>query len=64
VEISIPVGRPVIPLPEGDRYLGFIFARGPDPADVELALRRAEASLDVVVRPAPGQARPDRRAEG
>jgi len=64
VEISIPVGRPVIPLPEGDRYLGFVFARGPDPADVELALRRAEASLDVVVRPAPGQARPDRMAEG
>ncbi len=64
VEISIPVGRPVIPLPEGDRYLGFVFARGPDPADVELALRRAEASLDVVVRPAPEQARPDRRAEG
>ncbi len=64
VEISIPVGRPVIPLPEGDRYLGFVFARGPAPADVELALRRAEASLDVVVRPAPGPARPDGRAEG
>jgi len=64
VEISIPLGRPVIPLPEGDRYLGFVFARGPHPADVELALRRAEASLDVVVRPAPGRARPDCRAEG
>ena len=64
VEISIPVGRPVIPLPEGDRYLGFVFARGSAAADVELALRRAEASLDVVVRPAPGPARPDGRAEG
>lgn len=64
VEISIPVGRPVIPLPEGDRYLGFVFARGPDPADVEVALRRAEALLDVVVCPAPGPARPDGRAEG
>jgi biotin carboxylase len=68
VEISIPVGRPVIPLPEGDRYLGFVFAHGPEPADVELALRRAEAVLDVVVRPAPGPAvadrRPDRVAEG
>jgi biotin carboxylase len=52
LEISIPVGRPVVPLPEGDRYLGFVFARGPMPAGVELALRRAEAALDVVVRPA------------
>jgi biotin carboxylase len=51
LEISIPTGRPVVPLPEGDRYLGFVFARGPTPADVELALRRAEAALDVVVRP-------------
>jgi biotin carboxylase len=51
LEISIPAGRPVVPLPEGDRYLGFVFAQGPTPADVELALRRAEAALDVVVRP-------------
>jgi biotin carboxylase len=51
LEISIPTGRPVVPLPEGDRYLGFVFAQGPTPADVELALRRAEAALDVVVRP-------------
>ena len=53
VEISIPAGRAVVPLPEGDRYLGFVFARGPTPADVELALRRAEAALDVVVSPSP-----------
>ena len=51
LEISIAAGRPVVPLPEGDRYLGFVFARGRDPADVELALRRAEAALQVVVRP-------------
>ena len=53
LEISIPAGRAVVPLPEGDRYLGFVFARGPTPADVELALRRAEAALDVVVSPSP-----------
>ena len=53
VEITISAGRPVVPLPEGDRYLGFVFARGPTPAEVELALRRAEAALDVVVAPAP-----------
>ena len=53
VEITIPAGRAVVPLPDGDRYLGFVFARGPTPADVELALRRAEAALDVVVSPSP-----------
>jgi biotin carboxylase len=52
LEITIPVGRSVVPLPEGDRYLGFVFARGPTPAGVELALRKAEAALDIVVRPA------------
>jgi hypothetical protein len=49
LEISIATGRPLVPLPEGDRYLGFVFARGLTPADVELALRRAEAALSVVV---------------
>jgi hypothetical protein len=51
LEISIAPGRVLVPLPEGNRYLGFLFARGPTPADVERALRRAEAALDVVVRP-------------
>ncbi|MGH9067220.1 MAG: ATP-grasp domain-containing protein [Acidimicrobiales bacterium] len=51
LEITIAAGRLVVPLPEGDRYLGFVFARGPTAAEVELALRRAEAALDVVVRP-------------
>lgn len=53
LEISIAAGRAVVPLPEGDRYLGFVFARGSTPADVELALRRAAAALTVVVRPRP-----------
>ena len=50
VEISIAPGRPVIPLPEGDRYLGFLFARGPTAKIVEDVLRRAEAFLDVRLR--------------
>lgn len=50
LEISIAPGRPVVPLPEGDRYLGFVFARGPTAATVERALRRAEACLDVRLR--------------
>ena len=28
--ITIPLGQPVHPLPEGDRYLGFVFAEGED----------------------------------
>jgi biotin carboxylase len=50
IEISIAPGRPVVPLPEGDRYLGFLFARGPSPEAVVASLREAEACLDVRVR--------------
>ena len=49
VRITIPRGRPVVPLPEGDRYLGFAFARAATPALVEAALREAHARLGVVV---------------
>lgn len=49
LELSIKPGRPVRPLPEADRYLGFLFAKGATPADVESALRAAHARLDVVV---------------
>jgi hypothetical protein len=47
VSISIPVGASLRPLPEGDRYLGFIFARGETPQGVEASLRRAQALLEV-----------------
>jgi hypothetical protein len=50
VEISIPVGRPVRALPEGDRYLGFLFASGSSPAEVEHALREAHARLEIDIR--------------
>ena len=52
LEISITPGRVVRPLPEGDRYLGFLFARGDSPAAVEAALRQGQGCLDVVVTPA------------
>jgi biotin carboxylase len=45
LEITIPIGQPVVPLPEGDRYLGFLFARGETPAAVEAALREAHRRL-------------------
>lgn len=47
VEITIPPGRRVRALPEGDRYLGFVFAAAPTPADVEHALRKADDLLEV-----------------
>ncbi|MCU1376513.1 MAG: biotin carboxylase [Actinomycetia bacterium] len=49
LDITVPKGRLVRPLPEGDRYLGFLFARGDTPAEVESALRQAHACLDVVI---------------
>jgi biotin carboxylase len=49
VRITIPLGREVVPLPEGDRYLGFAFARAETPEQVEAALRAAHEALRVVV---------------
>jgi biotin carboxylase len=46
VTITIPLGRPVVPLPEGNRYLGFIFARDATPKAVEKSLREAHRRLD------------------
>ena len=51
LEITIAPGNWVEPLPEGDRYLGFMFARGETPQAVESALRRAHAKLDVQIDP-------------
>lgn len=50
--VTIPLGSQVEPLPEGDRYLGFLFASGDDPAEVEQALRTAHSRLDVILSPA------------
>jgi biotin carboxylase len=47
VTITIPIGRPVRSLPEGDRYLGFIIARGDGAGFVEGALREAHGLLDI-----------------
>jgi biotin carboxylase len=50
-EITIAAGRTVEPLPEGGRYLGFLFARGSTPAAVERSLRNAAARIDVRIDP-------------
>ncbi len=49
VTISIHRGQQVVPLPEGSEYLGFIFAKGGQPAQVEAALRRAHALLRFTI---------------
>jgi hypothetical protein len=49
LEISIAPGRPVQPLPEGDRYLGFLFAKARTPEQVEAALRDAHARLELEI---------------
>ena len=51
VEITVAPGRSVRPLPEGDRYLGFIFAKADTPDEVEAALREAHGWLDVEIVP-------------
>ena len=53
VTITIPIGGAVIPLPEGNRYLGFIVARGDNPEAVEDALRESHRRLDIGISPAP-----------
>jgi L-amino acid ligase C-terminal domain 2 len=49
VTITIPAGQRVLPLPDGDRYLGFIFAEAGTRQDVENALATARDRLRVVI---------------
>src|ERR1700694_3280765 len=58
--ITIPPGEALVPLPEGDRYLGFMFARADSPGAVEAALRQAHAHLRIVTDGLP-QTHRDRR---
>ena len=51
VSIAVREGYRLEPLPEGNTYLGFVFASGDDPAEVEMTLRRAHAYLEVVIAP-------------
>jgi biotin carboxylase len=51
VDIIIRDGNELIPLPEGNQYPGYIFARGNTSSDVIRALRDAHAHLNFVVAP-------------
>ena len=50
VVVTVPAGREVVPLPEGDAYLGFLFARGDTPDAVEASLREAHRRLSFDIR--------------
>ena len=49
IDVSPLVGHDVAPLPEESSYLGFVFARAPDPRHVEMALQQALSVLEVRV---------------
>lgn len=51
IDISVPLGGRLAPTPVGDRYLGFVYARASDPAEVESVLRKAMSTLRVEVGP-------------
>ena len=47
--IALHAGAEVVPLPEGHRYLGFLFARAGTPDEVERALRAAHGLLRISI---------------
>jgi len=51
VTISAHLGQRLVPLPEGSRYLGFIFAQAESPETVEGALRESHDRLEFVIEP-------------
>ncbi|MHB8440040.1 MAG: ATP-grasp domain-containing protein [Acidimicrobiales bacterium] len=51
VQITARPGAPLAAPPEGDRYLGFVFARAEHPSEVEAALRSARQLLSVDIVP-------------
>jgi biotin carboxylase len=51
IDIVISEGHELIPLPEGNQYLGFIFAKADTPEMVTTALRSAHEKLNFVTAP-------------
>ena len=51
VSITVREGYELTPLPEGGAYLGFVFALGDGPAEVEASLRGAQDAIRVIVAP-------------
>jgi hypothetical protein len=51
IHITAKTDQLLIPLPEGASYLGFIFAHGDGPGDVDRSLRAAHARLTFAIDP-------------
>ncbi len=51
IEITAQTGYTLKPLPEGNSYLGFIFAEAPSPQRAEQALRQAYGCLTIRMQP-------------
>ena len=49
VTITAPLNNRLVPLPEGESYLGFIFASGANSGEVENALREAHHHLEFQI---------------
>lgn len=51
IQMTVHPGQQILPLPEGNHYLGFLFARGEAPPEVEESLRKAHRLLEFVILP-------------
>lgn len=49
LQITAPIGHTIKALPEGDRYLGFLFASAPRAEEVEQALRTGFSALRIAI---------------
>jgi biotin carboxylase len=47
IDFTIVPGKEIVAPPEGERYLGFVYARADTPEEVEAALRKAMSTLEV-----------------
>mgnify|MGYP001817383468 FL=1 len=51
IDVIIPQGHELIPLPEGNQYLGYIFASAETPEQATEAIRKAHDKLDFITAP-------------
>ena len=51
IDIIIREGNELVPLPEGNQYPGYIFARADTQQEVISALQEAFSKLEIVVAP-------------
>ena len=49
IDLTMRPGARIVPPPEGDSYIGFVFAKAKEPLEVETALRLAQKTLEALV---------------